>query len=178
MIISKRPSNHHPECRGQHIDGLALQRQHLAIHHQVHRTLKLKLNTPDRVPLRKRMLGVRAIIKGRQVSNQPQSPNRPPPHVLNQAVIGVRVGRDHHGAAGKLTVVKSQKQARPRIELLLIVKPHWKRTPVETCQAKENRQEIPELPQSLKSPVPQHRHICGKSNAQQIGVVDDSALVR
>src|SRR5258708_949365 len=173
-----RSSNHHPERRGKHFDRPALQCQHFAIHHHVHWPVKLKVDPANRLPLRQRMPSVRAIIKRSQVPNQSQSPNRSPPHVLNQSVIGDRVGRDHHRAARELAIVKRQKQAAPRIKLTPPLQSHRKRPPIKPRQTKKNGKQIPKLPQSLKPPVPQRRHIGRKSHAQQIRVVDRSVFGR
>src|SRR5712692_1767105 len=69
--LYRESSNHHPERRRQHVDRPALQRQHLAVHHHIHRAIQLKLDAPNRLPLRQRMPGVRAIIKCRRVPDQP-----------------------------------------------------------------------------------------------------------
>src|SRR6266849_8710299 len=176
--LYRESSNHHPKRRWQNVDRPALQRQHLAVHHHIHRAIKLKLDAPNRLPLRQRMPGVRAIIKCRQVPDQPSSPNWPPPHVLNQSVVGDGVGRDHHCAARELTIVKRQKQAAPRVKLLPIVESHRKRTPIEPRQTKKNRQQIPELPQPLKSPMPQRRYVRRKTHTQQIREVNRTVFVR
>src|SRR5258706_15518141 len=62
-----RSSNHHPERRRQHVDRPALQRQHLAVHHDIHRPVELKLDPPHRLPLRQRMPPVCAIVKRPQI---------------------------------------------------------------------------------------------------------------
>src|ERR1039457_4506430 len=143
-------SNHHPERRGQHVDRPALTRQHLTP-----RTGEAKRHPPNCLPLRQRVPCVRAIIKRCQIPDQPQSPNRPPPHILDQSIIRDRVGRDHHCATRKLTVVECQKQTASRIKLSLFVEPHRKRPPIKPRQSKKNRQQIPELPKTLKPPVSQ-----------------------
>ncbi len=175
---SDETSNHHPKRRRQHVDRLAVQRQHLAIHHHIHRPVELKFNAPNRPAFRQRMPRVRAIIKRRQIPDQPQSPNRPPPHILDQSVIGNRIGRNHHGAARELAVVKCQKQAGPRIKFLLTVGPHRKRPPIKPCQTKKNGQQISELTQPLKPPMPQRRHVRRETQAQKIRVVNRSVFMR
>src|SRR2546429_3556677 len=128
-------SNHYPERRRQHFDRPALQRQHLAVHHHVHWPVELKVDPANRLPLRQRMPRVRAIVKRRQVPYQPQSPDWPPAHVLDQSVVGDRVGRDHHCATRELAVVKRQKQAAPRIKLSLSLQSKRERAPIEPRQA-------------------------------------------
>src|SRR5580692_8474650 len=131
--------NYHAQSRRQYVDSLAVQRQYFAIDHHIHRPLELELDTSHGVMLRQRMPRMRAVVKRGQIPDQPQSPNRSPSHVLDQSVIGSRIGCDHHGTAGKFAVVKRQKQARARIELALIVEPHRKRSPLKTRQAEKNR---------------------------------------
>ena len=125
-----------------------------------------------------RMPRMRAIIERRKVPDQPQPPNRPPSHIFNQSVVGDRVGRDHHGAARELAVVKRQKQTAPHVEFPLTLHPYRKRAPVEPRQRKKNGQQIPEPPQRQKPPVPQRRHIRRKPHTQQIREVDLSVFVR
>src|SRR5580700_2937417 len=172
------PVSHHHSQRGrQHIDRTALQRKHLAIHHHIHRPIKLELNLPNRPSLRQWVSRVCAVIKRGQIPDQSQSPNRSPPHIFNQSVIGHRIRRDHHSATGKLAVVECQKQTRTRIKISLTVKSHRKRPSIKPRQTKKDRQQISELSQPLKPPMPQRGHICGEPHTQQIRIVDRSIFM-
>ena len=57
-----------------------------------------------------------AVIKRRQIANQPNPANRPPAHIFDQAVIHFGFRSDHHGAAGELAVTESKKQARTAVQ--------------------------------------------------------------
>ena len=62
--------------RGQHIESLAMQTQHLAIHHHVYRLIQVKINAADSAPVGQGMIDMGSIVKRWQVTNQPQAPNR------------------------------------------------------------------------------------------------------
>jgi hypothetical protein len=54
--IAKRSDHsdlhHHAQGRRQNVNRLAVQRKHFAIDHDIHRTIQMKINSPDRVALR------------------------------------------------------------------------------------------------------------------------------
>src|SRR5208283_1442851 len=106
-IFYRWRSGHHVERAGQHVEFLTMQSQHLAVHHHIDRRVQVESDRAHGFTLRERMLNVRSVIKTGQISNQAQSSDRAPAHVLHQAVVDLRLGSNHHGAAGELAVAES-----------------------------------------------------------------------
>src|SRR5450432_440586 len=108
-------SNSHIQRGGKNVQFQTMQGQNLAIHHHVHGRIQIKLHARRRFALRQRMLNMGSIIKRRQVSDQPQSPDWSPADVFDQSTVYFSIGRDHHGAAGELAVVEGKEKAGPPV---------------------------------------------------------------
>src|ERR1700746_1139833 len=84
------------------------------------------------------MLDMCAVIESRQVADEGDAPNRSPADVIDQAVIGLGGGRNHHGAARVLAVVEGEEQTRSAINLSFSVSAQRKRAAAKTSQANKD----------------------------------------
>src|SRR5579859_6983061 len=168
-----------------------MQRQHFPVDHDIDRLIEIKFNAAHALVLGQRMLNMRAVVQSRQIANQPQPANRSPPDIFDQSVIDLSLGRDHHGAAGEFTVVKSQEQATAVVESSVALDSDWKGPAVETRQREKDRRQITQFSPpaetartkcgdirrktdtqevdevKLARPVPQAQHIAGAATTGQ-----------
>src|SRR3984893_8525335 len=103
---------HDIEGGRQHVEASAAQREHFAIHHDVHGSIAMEINALRRPPFGQAMVDVRTVIEPRQIADQPEAPDRAPAHVFDQSIVDLSFGSNHHGAAGVLAIAEGQEQAR------------------------------------------------------------------
>ena len=58
-------------------------------------------------------------------------------YVLDEAVVHLSFGSNHHRAASELAVIECDKQASAIVEIILPFNSNGKWTPVESCQREE-----------------------------------------
>src|SRR4051794_22568161 len=71
----------------QDVQSLTMQRDHFAIDHHVNGGVEMEINTTHFAHLGERMLDMRAVIKARQVADQPDTPDWSPTYEFDEAVI-------------------------------------------------------------------------------------------
>src|SRR5579864_2225098 len=111
------------------------------------------------------MLDVGSVIEAGKIADQSKAADGPPADIFDQAAIHFRLGGDHHGPAGKFTVIECEKEARTPIELLMAFGPHRKRTAVESSQRKKDRDEVPEFSPAAEAAGAQCGNISAESHA-------------
>jgi predicted amidohydrolase len=176
-LLGRPASRHHIQDRRQDVQLLALQGEHLTIHHDIHGSIEVELHGPHSAPRRQGMVHVRAIVEHVQVSQQPEATDGPPKHILDQAVGGVRIGRNHHRAAGKLAVVESQEEARATLDLPIVIEAVGEGAPVKWHQAREDSKEISHMTPTLELAIGKRGGVRGKAHAEEIDKVNHSLAV-
>src|SRR6266496_2173933 len=161
----------------QYIERLAMESEDFAVHHDIHRSVEVKIDAHGLAWFRQGMVNVGTVIKRRQVANQPNPANRPPTDEFDQSIVHFRAGSNHHGPAGKFAVAEGQKQAGAAINLLPAIDLQGERPTPETRQANKNGGLVAKLSPAVKPASTQRCHVGGKSHAQQIDVMDDSIAV-
>src|SRR5450432_3059725 len=154
-----------------------MQRKHLTIDHYIDWRIENELDSPSGTPLRQRMFNMSAIIKRRQVTNQPDAANRTPTNIFDQPIVDFRLGRDHHRAAGKLAVAESKKQAGTTINVFFSIHTQRKRPPPEPRQTNKDGRLISQLSPPAEIAGSQGCHIGGESYTQQINIVNEAVFV-
>src|SRR6266571_2661196 len=124
--------------------------------------------------LSQRMSNMCAVIQCRQIPDQPQPPDWSPTHIFDQSIAHLGIGGDHHGATGKFTVAKSEKEAGTSINLIFPIHSQGKWPAFHPRQADKNRRLVSQLSPTLKPPGTQRRYIGRESHTQQIDVVNNS----
>ncbi len=155
-----------------------MQGEDLAIHHHVHRAIEEKIDSLSRSALRQRMVDMCAIVKSRKIANQPDAPDRPPADVLDLTVVHLGLGRNHHGAAGELAIVKSQKQAAPPVHSFFSIHAQRKWPALEASERNEDGRLVTEFTPARKTTGSQSSNVGGEPNTQQIDVVKNAIFVR
>ncbi len=95
------------------------------------------------------MFNMRAVVKLGQHAQQAEAADGSPTYKFDEAIVGIGVGRDHHGAAGELAVVESQKQTAPRVPFFVIVTAQCERPPIQLRDANEDAEQIAEMAERL-----------------------------
>src|SRR6266498_6077384 len=143
-----------------------MQREHLAIDHDIDGSIQLKLNAPRSLSLSQRMLDVSAVIQAGQIADETQSPDRSPANVFHQPVPDFGLGRNHHRATSELAVVESDEQAWAVVKTLFALHSDWKWTAIEACEGEEDGCDISQFAPSAKAARAKRCDIRGKSHAQ------------
>src|SRR6266566_3708898 len=120
---------------------------------------------------------MRAVVKTRQIADQPQSPNRAPTNVFHHAVIDLCLRSDHHRAAGELAVAKSQEQAAALVEILCAVDSHWEGASVKACESQKDRGLVADLSPCAEPSGAQRSDVRRKTHAQQINEMNHTGAV-
>src|ERR1051325_5826210 len=123
------------------------------------------------------MIDVCSVVKRRQIADQPNAPDWPPAHKLDQPIIHFRTRGDHHGATCKFTVAESQEQTWPPINFLFLINPQGKRPAPKAGQTNENRCLISEFSPPAETSSPKRSHIGRETDAQQVDVVNRAFFV-
>src|SRR4029077_10041560 len=124
------------------------------------------------------MLDVRAVVKFRQHAQESEAANGAPADEFDQAVGGVGMRSDEHGAAGVLAVVEREEEAAALVPIFVVVAAKSERTAAELDYAQENAEEIAERTERLEVAIRQRCYIGGESHAQQIEGEDFTFGVR
>src|SRR6266487_3749082 len=78
------------------------------------------------------MPDVGSVIESGQISNQSDASDRAPADIFDQAIVGFRGGRDHHGATSELGIVEGQEQTRAAVDCLISIRSQRKRPALES----------------------------------------------
>src|SRR5262249_3871830 len=152
---------HDVESGRHHVEGVAAQREYLAIHHDVDRSVELKINLLRLPPLGQGMVDMSAVVERRQIAIQSQPSDRPPTQLLDPSVVDCRLGSDHHGSAGEFAVAESEEQAGPPVQFRFPIDAQRERTPPETSQADEDRGLVAYFAPAAETAGPQRGHVSG-----------------
>src|SRR6185437_5662821 len=150
----------------KHVEADALQMEAFAVHHHRHRCVKRKFNFAHGRAGRERMFDVRAVKKTMKIPKQSQASNRTPAYILNQAVIGIGVGGDHHLAAGKLTVAESLEEAAAAVKLRGAVGTQGKRAAIQARKARQYAQNVAKFAPALEAAIGDVRHVRRETQRQ------------
>src|ERR1700731_800285 len=154
-----------------------MQSQHFAIHHDVYWPGKIKFSQLHRFSFSQAMPDVRTVVKSGQIADESQPSDRPPADIFNQTAVHFSMRRDHHGPAGELAVIKSEKQTAPPVEIRLSVHANRKWPPLQSCQPQKNRNDVSQLSPIMEASSTQGGHVRREPHAQQIDVVNDPSAV-
>src|SRR3954447_10183063 len=112
----------------------------------------MEINTTHFAHLGQRMLDMRAVIKARQVADEPDTPDWPPTYEFDQAVINFGRGSDHHSPASKFAVIECEEQTRPPIDFTFTVDGKRKRSAPKTRKAEKNSRLVPDFAPVTETP--------------------------
>src|SRR5262249_8706578 len=97
------------------------------------------------------MFHVGAVVKGGEIANEPQASDRSPADVPNQAIVDTRIGRDHHRAAGELTVVECEKETSAAVNFRGRIDPQREGATAKLGQSQKDGKKISGLAPSCEA---------------------------
>jgi hypothetical protein len=83
--------------------------------------------------------------QGGKVAHKHHASHRTPADVLDQAVVGDGLRRDHHLAAGKFTIIEAEKQAAAAIHFGIVIGAQGKCAATQSRQAHQHAKDIAEF---------------------------------
>src|SRR5215469_10845196 len=113
------------------------------------------------------MVNVSASEKRRERADQTEALYRSPADTFDATVGGIRVGSDHHFAAGELAVTEAKEQARAWIPVSG-VDSVWKREVLQIRNTGKDAENVSEFAEALESLVGQGTDVGRKAEAEQV----------
>jgi len=137
----------------------------------------MKVNSAYFANFRQWMLNMSAVVKRGQVADKSDAPDRPPSYEFDQAVVHFGGWGNHHSAAGEFAVIEGQEKAGATVNVAFAVNAERKRATPESRQAEKDGGLIPDLTPIAEAARPQGGYVGGKSDAENIDVVEHAIFV-
>src|ERR1700722_15952185 len=124
------------------VQRFALKRKDFAVDQNINRNRNVEFHLLDRLARRQWMFDVRAIVEFWQQPQQTEAADRPPANEFNQAVGGIGIGSNQHGAAGEFAVIEGEEQAAAAVPIFVVIAAQDECAALELNDADENPEEI------------------------------------
>ena len=133
--------------------------------HDIDRSIQFELDATDGLAFRQGMLNVGSVVKAWEIADQTKPADRSPAHVLDQPVIYLSFGGNHHRAAGEFAVVEGDEKAGTIIESFLAIDARGEWTAVESSQSQKDGGEIAQFTPVAEPASAERSNISGKTHA-------------
>src|SRR5271154_6014328 len=150
---------------GKNFQGEQFQSEDFAVNGDVNRLADIELDLANGLARSQRVLHMRAIVKTRKQEQHFAAADRSPADELDQAVGGVGIRRDEHGAAGVLAVVEAEEETRAGVPFGFFVAAQRKGAARQPRQKDKDSEQITEMAERFEVTIREGRNVCGKTHA-------------
>ena len=105
-----------------------------------------------------------AVVKFRQHAQESEATNGAPADEFDEAVGGIGVRSDQHGAAGVLAVVEGEKEAAALVPIFVIVAAQDEGAAAKLRYANENSEKVADRAEGLEATVGEGGYVSSKSD--------------
>src|ERR1700756_4864517 len=150
------------------VQRFSIQRKNLSIDQSINRYGNFEFNVFHCFSRSERMSNVSAVVEFRQHAEKTESSDGSPADEFDEAVGGLPVWRDEHGAAGVFAVVEAEKEAAPRVPFCFVIRAQNESATFELNHPDQYTEQITEVAERFENTIGQSADVSSETHAKNV----------